>query len=141
MSAHRNPVQAGSRRFAFPKGDRLRQAAAFRAVYGAGVSRRVGPLVISTRPNGLGRLRLGLSVGRTAGGAVVRNRIKRRLREAFRLERAELPPGYDVVITVRRHLPLAVRVYRRHLSEVLVRLDRTWSKKLENPSRPPPSSA
>ncbi len=140
MSAHRNPDQAGSRRFAFPKGDRLWQAAAFRAVYGAGVSRRVGPLVISARPNGLGRLRLGLSVGRAAGGAVVRNRIKRRLREAFRLQRADLPTGYDVVVTVRRHVPLAVSVYRRHLSEVLVSLHRTWSKKLENHSRPPPPS-
>ena len=102
MSAHRNPDQAGARRFAFPKGDRLRQAAAFRAVYGAGVSRRVGPLVISARPNGLGRLRLGLSVGRTAGGAVVRNRIKRLIREYFRNASDTLPASRDYVVIARR---------------------------------------
>ncbi len=41
--------------------------------------------------------RLGLSIGRKVGGAVTRNRWKRRLREAFRLVRLELPPGVDLV--------------------------------------------
>lgn len=44
--------------------------------------------------------RLGLAVGRGAGGAVVRNRVKRRLRAAW--GRAAIPPGYDVVMRASR---------------------------------------
>jgi ribonuclease P protein component len=46
--------------------------------------------------------RLGLTVPRAIGGSVVRNRIKRRLREAFRLHRAELDPRWDIVLNPRR---------------------------------------
>lgn len=46
--------------------------------------------------------RLGLTVPRAIGGSVVRNRIKRRMREAFRLHRTELNPKWDIVINPRR---------------------------------------
>ena len=46
--------------------------------------------------------RLGLTVPRAIGGAVVRNRIKRRLRAAFRLRRAEIGPQWDIVLNPRR---------------------------------------
>ena len=48
------------------------------------------------------RARLGLTVPRAIGGSVDRNRIKRRLREAFRLHRAELDPQWDIVLNPRR---------------------------------------
>lgn len=51
--------------------------------------------------NGLDYPRLGLSVSRKVGGAVVRGRWKRVLREAFRLRREELPVGIDLVIAPR----------------------------------------
>ncbi len=47
-------------------------------------------------------VRLGLTVPRALGGAVVRNRIKRRLREAFRKHRAEFGPQWDIVLNPRR---------------------------------------
>jgi ribonuclease P protein component len=62
-----------------------------------------GPLVLYAAPNELpaGRVRLGLSVSRRVGKAVVRNRWKRRLREAFRSVRHILPTGNDYVLVVR----------------------------------------
>lgn len=49
-------------------------------------------------------LRLGVAAGRTIGGAVQRNRAKRRLREAFRLNRHRLQGKYDIVLMARGRL-------------------------------------
>ena len=51
--------------------------------------------------NSLGRRRLGISAGRKAGNACARNRIKRRLREYFRLNREKMPPETDMVFIAR----------------------------------------
>jgi ribonuclease P protein component len=45
---------------------------------------------------------LGLTVPRAIGGSVVRNRIKRRIRDAFRLHRSEIGPQWDIVVNPRR---------------------------------------
>jgi ribonuclease P protein component len=60
-----------------------------------------GLLVVNSARNGLGMSRLGLAVGRVVGNAVVRNRWKRWIREAFRLELAGLPSGFDFVVRPR----------------------------------------
>jgi len=52
-------------------------------------------------PDNSGLTRIGFSVGRRVGGAVVRNRVKRRLREVMRRKLARIAPGYDLVITAR----------------------------------------
>jgi len=54
------------------------------------------------RKDGPAGARLGLTVPRALGGAVIRNRIKRRMREAFRLHRAEIGGAWDIVINPRR---------------------------------------
>lgn len=57
--------------------------------------------MVSAKMNGLGHPRLGLAVGvRAAGGAVARNRVKRRIREYFRQHQLELPM-VDLVVNAR----------------------------------------
>jgi len=62
-----------------------------------------GPLIgVAVYRHGGGPTRLGLAISRKVGGAVVRNRLRRRLREVFRAERSRLQPGWDIVIVPRR---------------------------------------
>jgi ribonuclease P protein component len=82
------------------------RTADFRKVYDHG-TRVSGPLFAAfclARPDETSNCapRLGLTVPRAIGGSVVRNRIKRRMREAFRLHRTELNPKWDIVINPRR---------------------------------------
>jgi ribonuclease P protein component len=86
----------------FSKQERIRRRKDFLAVYTKGKKGAHGGLTLHARPTGRTRTRLGLSVGRKVGRAVERNRLKRRLREIFRLCKHLLEPGYDVVITARR---------------------------------------
>lgn len=58
-------------------------------------------LVVYCLRNGTGHSRLGLTVSAKLGHAVERNRMRRRLREIYRLHEAELLPGYDIVIVAR----------------------------------------
>ncbi len=60
---------------------------------------------IAAHPNGLGRSRVALSVGKRIGSAVARNRVKRRLRAMLR-EEAPIA-GYDIVVTAREGAALA----------------------------------
>ena len=58
-------------------------------------------LVLYCRKNGSRENRVGLTVGVKLGHAVVRNRIRRRLREIYRLHEGEFLPGWDLVIVAR----------------------------------------
>ncbi len=85
--------------FPFRPEHRVRKRSDFQRVFaGRRVSARDDVLLIFVHPNGIDRRRIGLSVGRKVGKAVFRNRWKRLLREAFRLERARLPQGVDLVV-------------------------------------------
>ncbi len=92
----------GSGAFSFPRSHRLGGVKAFRAVFDAGVRVGRGPLTIYVLPNDLGHPRLGLTVPRRVGKAHERVAIKRRLREAYRHLRHDLP-AWDVVLVVRPH--------------------------------------
>lgn len=59
------------------------------------------------RANGRNVSRFGWSIKKTLGGAVKRNRIRRRLREIVRLHRQEIAPGWDVVIHPRSSVATA----------------------------------
>ena len=105
--------------------DRVRKQADFDRAYRARQFAADGVLIVNGVKNGLDHSRLGLSIGRTVGNAVVRNRWKRLIREAFRLSRADLPTGIDLIVrpqkeavadfdSIVRSLPaLARRIARR----------------------------
>lgn len=80
---------------------RLRCRAEFDAVYRNGRRRSSRQFTVFFAANGLGESRLGMSVGRALGGAVVRNQIRRRVREILRLDRVEIPSGWDIIVHPR----------------------------------------
>ena len=73
----------------------------FRRLYGRGKSAVNPCLALYCRRNNLGYSRLGLTVGVKLGKAVVRNRTRRRIREAYRVNEARFVPGYDIVVVAR----------------------------------------
>jgi ribonuclease P protein component len=88
------------RSLTLPKKCRLLKNKEFRAVL-AGKNRRSDHLlVVHMLANGLDYTRIGVSVGRAQGNSVARNRIKRVIREAFRLHQREIPCGFDILVTM-----------------------------------------
>lgn len=73
----------------------------FARVFGQKQSAGDGALVIYVAVNGLAWSRLGLSVSKRLGNAVVRSYIRRRIREAFRTSKADLPKGLDIICVAR----------------------------------------
>ncbi len=58
-------------------------------------------LVLYARPNRSNTNRVGVTVSKKLGGAVVRNRVRRRLREVYRLNEQQFRPGFDIVVVAR----------------------------------------
>ena len=92
------PGNAGTERLTFPREARLVRRGEFDAVYRAGKRRSSSHFTAFVKANDLPRSRFGFSIKKALGGAVVRNRIRRRLREIVRCHRGEIPTGWDIVI-------------------------------------------
>jgi ribonuclease P protein component len=82
----------------FPRETRLVRRGEFDAVYRAGKRRSSSHFTVFFRANQLPLSRFGFSIKKALGGAVVRNRIRRRMREIVRCHRMEIPAGWDIVI-------------------------------------------
>ncbi|MGW8194400.1 MAG: ribonuclease P protein component [Desulforhopalus sp.] len=83
----------------------LRKNWEFNEVYDRGKRLHGKGFVLICRPNSMHKSRLGISVHRKIRGAVKRNRIKRIIRESFRLGQKHYPHGQDIVFAVRKHFP------------------------------------
>ena len=88
--------------FGFPKSSRLLRPAQFDRVFQRRCSFADELIVVYFAPSECDRPRLGLAVSRKCGNAVVRNRWKRALREAFRLVQQDLASDLDLVVLPRR---------------------------------------
>jgi len=81
------------------KAERLTKSEQFTSVYNEGITQVDRILVLKAKHNQLEFSRYGISVSKRVGGAVVRNRIKRILREILRL--TPTCPGWDIVLIAR----------------------------------------
>jgi ribonuclease P protein component len=88
-------------RLTFPQSRRMKTPAEFDRCYKRKRSASDDLLIVYACENGLGHPRLGCSVSKKVGNAVVRNRYKRLFREAFRLSQRELPAGVDFILIPR----------------------------------------
>ena len=86
------------KQFAFPRTSRLRLKREFEAVFDAGHKAATADLVAWHSGSPDREKKLGLMVSKKTGGAVKRNRLKRLLREAFRLDKRELKEGTRLII-------------------------------------------
>ena len=91
----------------------------FRALQGDGTVRSHPLLAARFLKTDLEMTRIGLSTGRRLGGAVVRNRIRRRLREVLRVMAPSFQPGWDVLIIAR---PAVVEASHDEMAEAVRRL-------------------
>jgi len=116
----------------FRKSDHLRQGADFSRVYALRCVVRTAHLTVFAAPNESDRLRVGLSVSKKHGNAVLRNRLKRLLREAFRLSRNDLPRGLDLVLIPVDARQTKLREFREALVPAVVKLARKLARSAGN---------
>lgn len=87
----------------------------------AGVRFTRGPLAFGAIRSAEKKSRLGIRIGRRCGSAVDRNRIKRLIREAFRLMQHDWPFAIDLVVHVRPHEPATLADYQKLLTGAMVK--------------------
>jgi len=90
-----------------PREARLVRKSEFDAVYNSAKRRSNAHFTAFFRANDLPLSRFGFSIKKALGGAVVRNRMRRRLREMVRCHREEIPAGWDIVIHPKRSVAKA----------------------------------
>ncbi|PCI07667.1 ribonuclease P protein component [bacterium] len=122
------------KKFVYRRRHRLSGGAQFAAVFEAKLRKSRGVITVFLLATEHDEHRLGLSVGRRVGNAVVRGRFKRMMREVFRHQRTEFPVpnaggAYDIVITTRKHDALSVEEYSKLVVEAVEAAHRIHEKR------------
>ena len=91
----------------FPKSDRILKRQLFRRVYDTGKKIQARFFTAFILPNSQPQSRIGITATRRTGNSVVRNRLRRRVRELYRRNKSRVPPGIDIVINVKDGLARA----------------------------------
>jgi ribonuclease P protein component len=108
---------------------RVRTPAEFDRIYKSRNFAADNVLIINGVATDLPHPRLGLSVSKKVGNAVVRNRWKRLIREAFRLSRARLPAGIDLVVRPQKGAEPELAAIAKSLIALAGRIARRASRK------------
>lgn len=116
-------------RFMYTRAHRLSGDNQYKAVFDNKLRKNAGPLAVLALPNDLEHHRLGMTVSRRVGNAVTRHRIKRRLREAFRLHQRAWPGRYDLVVIVYPHAVLPMQAYADLLTKSVDQLHAVAEKR------------
>ncbi len=114
---------------------RLSGGEQFAAVFDAKLRKSRGVVTVFILANDHHEHRLGLSVGRRMGNAVVRGRFKRMMREVFRHQRSVFPKpsaggAYDIVVTARKHNALSIDDYTTLMVQAVEAAHRTHEKRV-----------
>lgn len=116
----------------FSKAERLRKRKEFLGVYERGDKIQSTYFVLYMLENGRPHHRLGITASRKIGRAVVRNRIKRRLREIFRTNKQAVFPHCDLVVNAKRS---AARARNQQIQEDILKGILRWKQKADPPGR------
>ncbi len=87
--------------------ERIKRNSHFRYIYNRGKSISNDVLVLYTLKNNINSNRLGISVSKKVGNSVVRNRVKRLIKESYRLNKESFNKGYDFIFIARQKASLA----------------------------------
>ncbi len=111
-----------SNRYTFSREQRIKSQLDFVRLTRTGMRITRGPLILNALTSTSAKSRLGVRISRRCGNAAVRNRVKRMLREAFRLMQHDWPLPVDLIVTVKPHEPLLLADYQKLLSGAMVKL-------------------
>jgi len=130
-TAGNEPTDAGERGTSFPRSARLLRKQEFDRVFAEGRSLHCRSFTAVVMRSTAARSRLGLVVGRKLDRrATGRNRIRRRIREVFRIHASRLASAWDIVIIPRaRALSCSHEALRRDMIEMLDKLSREGDKR------------
>ncbi len=90
----------------FGKEQRIRKRSDYQSIYKEGARVHSKSFIVLVNPNCRGRTRLGITASKKVGNSVARNRIKRLVREFFRLNRDRLPVSTDIVVIAKKDISL-----------------------------------
>lgn len=125
QSRERESKPSATKEFSFKKEERLLKRVQFLNVTEGGKKLHTGSFIVFTKPNTVGFPRLGLTVSKKVGGAVIRNRIKRIVREFFRLNKVRIDAGIDIVVIAKREaVGKGLREVSVELGKVLFQVSR-----------------